>query len=153
MSPRKAKPPGFNPAQLLAKSIGDDILRLTVPMPPNLTNRASGKSHWRTIQREHDTYFTLLDMRLTIGMIPDPPRVPIDPPLISSTMYLGAQMDQDNAMARHKWLIDWLSKRGFIGNDRRARWAAFPHQVVKRGQDYRIELAIRHQVTLECTHC
>jgi hypothetical protein len=51
-------------------------------------------------------------------------------------------MDADNAMARHKWVIDWLQKAGYIVNDRYAKWTDLPTQVVKQGQEYRIELTL-----------
>jgi hypothetical protein len=57
-------------------------------------------------------------------------------------MVLHGAMDDDNAVARHKWLIDWLVARGFLASDRRTcvRWAAFPTQRVTRKEPARITL-------------
>jgi hypothetical protein len=115
-------------------------VKIVVPMPPNLTNRRSGGSHWRTIHREKKAYQATLDLLQLAGKIPRAPDLPPARITLRSTMYLGAHMDVDNAMARHKPLCDWLATRGFVVNDRDIHWLAFPTQIVKRGQDYRIEL-------------
>jgi hypothetical protein len=59
-------------------------------------------------------------------------------------MYLGAAMDDDNAAARHKPLLDWLKTRGYIAADRRKclRWESFPEQIIRRNGHYHIELTI-----------
>ncbi len=59
-------------------------------------------------------------------------------------MYLGGAMDDDNAMARHKPLLDWLKTRGYIADDRKKNivWEGLPEQIVKRDGNYRIELTI-----------
>lgn len=53
-------------------------------------------------------------------------------------------MDDDNAIARHKPLLDWLKKRRYIVDDRRSRlrWESLPDQVVKRDGNYRIVLIL-----------
>jgi hypothetical protein len=32
------------------------------------------------------------------------------------------QMDQDNASARLKWVLDWLESRGYVANDKDVRY-------------------------------
>ena len=117
-------------------------MTLTFPMPPNLANRASGRSHWRWLHREKKTYLAHLDALQACRRIPPPPEVPMQRPLLSSTMHVGAKNDADNAVARHKWPIDWLATRGYIENDKHLDWHAFPVQVVKRGVEYRLELTL-----------
>jgi hypothetical protein len=57
-------------------------------------------------------------------------------------MILGNRMDADNAVARHKWLLDWLESRGYIANDQRLEWAAFPAQTVRRSIQPKIVLEL-----------
>lgn len=116
---------------------------LVFPMPSNVTNPGS-RSHWALKGREKKRYLEQCDERQNAGLIPPPPRVPFARALVSSVMHLGAHMDDDNAMARHKSILDWLKTRGYIVDDRRAciRWTGFPEQEVRRDGDYRIELTL-----------
>jgi hypothetical protein len=134
------------------------VLTLVVPMPPTLTNSAHGRSrHWRALEREKTAYWATLDtmqgpkpwrVPAPSGYIeyqlPTPPARPWASVEIRSTMYLGGAMDDENAMARHKWLVDWLRHRGYIADDRKknVRWSDFPEQIVKRDGRYRIHLTI-----------
>lgn len=116
-----------------------------VPMPPTLTNSGKGRSrHWRAVKRERDAYHATLDTLLVVKRIPSPPPAPLAKATIRSAMKLGGAMDDDNAMARHKWLLDWLVTRGYVVSDRRTclRWLDFPQQTVKRDGDYRIRLEL-----------
>jgi hypothetical protein len=121
------------------------VIRLTVPMPPLMTNRTGRQSrHWRAVERAKRRYWAALDERQNCGLIPPPLPRPLDRASLRSVMYLGAPMDDDNAVARHKWILDWLRTRGYVRDDRRKvlTWAAFPDQIIKRGQEYRIELVL-----------
>ena len=119
-------------------------LTLTVPMPENVTNRRSGRSHWRVQHREKKAYLARLDVLQATGRLPPPPPAPFARARIRSTMHLGAHMDDDNAMARHKPLLDWLKTRGYVADDRKRNleWDAFPEQIVRRTGDYRITLTL-----------
>lgn len=119
-------------------------MRFSFPMPPNLTNRRSGASHWRVRGREKKAYLAMCDIRWRMRLLPAAPAIPLEQALVSSVMYLGQAMDDDNALARHKWPMDWLKTRGFIADDRRKciTWKALPEQIVKRGADYRIEITL-----------
>lgn len=121
-----------------------EAVRIVVPMPPPLTN-ASGRSRgWRTVNRAKKCYWEQLDDRQNYGLIPAPPAVAFPRARIRATLYLGNAMDDDNAVARCKWALDWLRTRGYIVDDRKRvlTWSGFPEQVVKRGQEYRIELTL-----------
>jgi hypothetical protein len=61
-------------------------------------------------------------------------------------MHLGAMMDHDNALRRHKWPLDWLKTRRYIVDDSPAHlnWKSFPEQRVKRDGNYRIDLTLQH---------
>jgi hypothetical protein len=115
-------------------------ITLTLPMPPNLGN---ARMHWRTKLEAKRAYFAELDWRQG-ATIPDPPGVPFSRCRIRSRMLLGGAMDDDNAMHRHKWVLDWLKTRGYIVDDRKKclTWEAFPEQIVKRDGKYRIELTL-----------
>lgn len=118
---------------------------LTLPMPDTLTNSGRGRSRgWRAVARAKRTYFARLDWLQMLGTLPPPPAVPIARARLTSVMHLGAAMDDDNAVARHKWALDWLVTRGYVATDRRSglRWAAFPEQVVSRKHAYELILTI-----------
>lgn len=123
-------------------------LRIVFPMPPNVTNRASGQSHWSVQHREKKNYAKRLDELQGAGLIPAPPVRAFARSQISSVMHLGAAMDDDNALARHKPVIDWLKTRGYIVDDRKTNlgWHGFPKQIVRRakaGESYSITLTLR----------
>lgn len=132
------------PACLACGGRTDGGLVLVVPMPANAANRASGRSHWRIRHSERTRYWAQLDERQRCGLLPPPPPEPFERAVIASTMYLGNPMDDDNAMMRHKVVVDWLRTRGYLRDDRKRvlTWAGMPEQVVKRGQEYRIVLTL-----------
>lgn len=118
---------------------------LTVPMPPTVTNSARGRSrHWRALEREKAAYWQQLDNLQLQGMIVPPPACAYDRVTVRSAMVLGGAMDDDNAAARHKWLLDWLRTRGYITTDRRSgcRWEAFPSQRVTRSEPAHITITL-----------
>lgn len=119
-------------------------ITLTVPMPPNLANWASGRSHWRTKGRAKRDYYAQLDARQNAGLIPPPPASPLASVLLRAVMHLGAAMDDDNAKIRaYKWPADWLRTRGYIVDDKRPHCRMEdPEQIVKRGQEYRVEITL-----------
>lgn len=116
-------------------------MTLTVPMPPNRGN-ARGHSVVANITKKQ--YWAMLDELQQYGLVPPPPRHPIPRAALTSTMYLGAWMDDDNAVARHKIVLDWLVTRGYLAGDRKKhlRWTGFPSQVVRRTHEYRIALTL-----------
>ena len=132
-------------------------LTLTLPMPPNIANGSHG--HWRARHREKVAYWDALDAVAAMSrararaskvpmqrdlVIPDPPPVPYARASIRSTMYLGAAMDDSNAMRRHKWVEDWLVTRGYLADDRKKclKWETFPEQIIKRDGNYRLVLTL-----------
>lgn len=121
------------------------VLVFTAPMPELVTNSNRGRSrHWRAAHREKLAYWDKLDLLAAAKQIPRPPASPIAKCTVRSVMYLGGAMDDDNAIARHKPLLDWLKKRSYIVDDRRKclRWEALPDQIVKRDGNYRIVLTL-----------
>ena len=108
-------------------------------MPENLAN---ARLHWRKKNALRKAYFEDCDYLQAIGVLPSPPAVPFAAPRIRSLMYLGARMDTDNAMARHKWPLDYLQTRGYIVNDRALDWRTFPEQVVGRRDRYAIIITL-----------
>lgn len=120
-------------------------IRLTVPMPMNLANGSHG--HWGQRHRDKIAYWDKLDMLVYAKRIPPAPPQPFARTSISSTMHLGAAMDDSNAMRRHKWVEDWLTTRGYIKDDRKTalRWEGFPEQVITRGRcaERKIDLVLR----------
>ena len=117
------------------------LLTLVLPMPPNLGN---ARQHWRVKHDERTRYFNECAMRVCAKLIPEPPETTPERVRISSRMFLGARMDVDNAMHRHKWILDWLQRCAYIRNDnaKHLEWAGFPEQIVKRDGNYRVEITL-----------
>ena len=132
-------------------------LTLTVPMPPTMMNRRSS-NHWRAVHCAKLDYWERLDnLRLASKCVqpdslaclapfhvPEPPPEPLARVAVYSVMHLGGAMDDDNAMHRHKFLLDWLKSREYIVDDRRKnlKWVSFPEQHVKRDGNYRITISL-----------
>ncbi len=117
-------------------------LTLTFPMPRNIGNGSHG--HWRARHAQRVAYFRALDMLQLLGKIPAPPTSPHGRVRVDSIMHLANQMDVDNALRRHKWILDWLKTRGYIADDspKHLEWVSFPEQRVKRDGNYRVELSL-----------
>lgn len=116
---------------------------VVVPMPDSI-NSNNSRTHWAARNKLRKIYFARLDDMQGVGLIPGPPKTPLEKVTIRSVMHVGGSSDDDNAVARHKPVLDWLKTRGYIVDDRRAnlRWEAFPEQIVKRNGKYTITLTI-----------
>lgn len=120
-------------------------LEIVLPMPPTLTNSGRGRSrHWRALEREKADYWMRCLAEKQAKRIPPPPATPIPFATLRSVMHLGGAMDEDGAVSRHKWALDWLVKQGYLATDRRKglRWECFPEQIVKRDGNYRLVLTL-----------
>jgi len=86
---------------------------LTVPMPLNLAN---SRLHWEKKRRLRNAWEVraiaqergLRGRHRTMGRA-----------TLAAVMYVSMRMDDDNAVARLKWVCDLLKKRGLIVDDRR----------------------------------
>lgn len=115
-------------------------LRFSLPLPPNLAN---SRMHWAVKHLKRTAYFEACDALQLTGDVPPPPPTPIAKAVIQETLYVGSEMDDDNAAARTKWAVDWLKTRGYIADDKRANLLrkGYPDQRV-RLKPYRLELAL-----------
>lgn len=116
-------------------------LTLTLPMPPNLGN---ARMHWRVRHKAKHDYWERLELLYQARKVPWPEAVPPEKASIKVRMFLGAQMDHDNAMARLKFLIDWLVMSHYIVDDspKALEWESFPEQIIKRDGNYRVEVTL-----------
>jgi hypothetical protein len=126
-------------------SIGRGIV-IRAPMPPNLAN---GRMHWATKHKKRAAFMKALDDRQGAGLIPRPPETRWRHVELSSVMTLHQAMDPDNAVARHKWAIDWLVTRGYLADDAalNVRWNGFPTQIISRSKPAEIELTITQELS------
>ena len=117
------------------------ILTFVLPLPPNLAN---SRMHWRKRHREHSRYRDHLDMLLAMRQLPPVPREPWARAQVTAVLALHNPMDDDNAVARCKWPLDWIVSRGYLTDDRRTalRWASFPTQEIRRKQDPTLTLTL-----------
>ena len=114
-------------------------LTLSLPMPLNIGN---ARLHWRVKQNAKKAYYDTLDTMQAAKLLPAPPKSPLPSARIASVMTLGNKMDHDNAMARHKWPLDWLQTRGYIANDKHLEWEGLPTQRVTRSSPSSITLTL-----------
>jgi len=121
-----------------------DALTITFPMPPNLAN---ARMHWRVKHNAKVAYWEALDYLRMAKRIPAPPKKPLGPVRVASAMVLGNSMDHDNAIARHKWCVDWLVSRGYLINDTRKLviWGGFPDQRISRKEPASITLTLTQE--------
>ena len=110
-----------------------DPLVFAFPLPPNLAN---SRMHWRVKHNAKVKYWGLCDERQMLKLLPKPPKTPWEHVTVESHMFLGGAMDDDNAMARHKWVFDWLVTRGYLADDKRnvVKWLGLPTQTMSRGK-------------------
>lgn len=112
-------------------------LRLVLPLPENLAN---ARLHWRAKLARKKAYWRKLD--LIRPALPPAPPAPLARAEIRATLYLYNPMDDDNAMARLKWAVDWLAGLYIAGDARKAlKWVGIPEQVIDRKRP-RVELVI-----------
>lgn len=116
-------------------------LIFTVPMPLNLAN---SRMHHMVRHKAKVAYWERLDLMVAGEILPARPKVPWPKVCVTSRMTLGAAMDDDNAMARHKWVLDWLVKRKYVVDDKRKclTWGGIPEQHVSRKNEPSITLTV-----------
>lgn len=128
-----------------APPVAQQPLVFRFPMPMNIANRSGRRtSHWAVEYGKKTQFWAVCDVLQRAGDFPPPPASPLPRAVVHSVMRLGHAMDDDNAMRRHKWVLDWLKTRGYIVDDKRKciRWAGLPEQIVGRKQDYSITLTL-----------
>lgn len=113
-------------------------ITLIVPLPPN---RANARWHWRKENRLRANYWAHLDRLRLLGEVPPPPQVPWQKVRARATLYVHNRMDQGNAMARLKWLEDWLTGRKDVGGTPRGE-----QYIVDDGPDHLIYEGLPEQV-------
>lgn len=129
-------------------------------MPPNLANN---KIHWRTRKKWQDQYKGTLDYMLLRANAKKPPvgeyvvppslEAPFDHATVTVHLVLFNPMDDDNAMARMKFLMDWLVTRGYLVDDSRKHmaWSGIPTQEIRRDIPAYVELTIVPTTTSDPT--
>ena len=119
-------------------------LVIALPMPVNLGN---ARMHWAVKLKNKKAYFATLDTLASVYLkagppeflpyrVVPPPRIPMHKATVRAHAVLGGSMDDDNLMARMKYPMDWLVRRGYIVDDKREhlRWEGIPTQEVSRKQ-------------------
>ena len=109
-------------------------MRITLPLPPNMAN---ARMHWARKHRLQKMY----RLRCT-AYHPDRPDAPIVPATVSATLYVWNMMDEDGAVARLKWPIDWLVYRDILANDDPASMTLGKVAQVIDRKNQRVELRI-----------
>lgn len=106
-------------------------LTLTVPLPPNIAN---GRMHWQVKLKAKKAYWDTLSLLANCGKIPAEAVSRPRRARLAATLYLHSPMDDDNAMARLKWLVDWLVSNGYLAGDSRKHieWEGLPKQFIDR---------------------
>ena len=115
-------------------------MRLILPLPPNAAN---SRRHWRVVLRDKKAYWQSLDLLKASKALPRA-RKPVRAK-IAATLYVWGLMDDDNALARLKPLLDWLVAHDYLPGDSRKHieWAGMPEQHIDR-KNQRVELEIEN---------
>lgn len=100
--------------------------------------------HWVVKHKARAAYYQQVAALLLAGKLPPIPLPAISKATIRASMVLGAEMDDDNAVARCKWALDALVRLCYLSDDRRkvVRWEAFPEQRVSRKEEHSLTLVI-----------
>jgi hypothetical protein len=90
-------------------------LVFVLPLPVNLGN---DRSHHMAKYRAKLKYWAALDAAAIVRRIPCRPAKPFARALLDAEMYHTHDTDTDNREARLKWVLDWLTSRGYIVDDK-----------------------------------
>jgi len=85
-----------------------------LPLPPNIANM---RAHWAQKNRWKRRFWDECDQRQLVGLLPAPPPEPLLTAELTAHLYVWNVGDQDNAWARLKWALDWLTTRGYLIDD------------------------------------
>lgn len=112
-------------------------MKYTLPLPPNMAN---GRVHWRAkyeAQKTWAAHAIVVEPKLR-GSQQVTPRA-----VVTAVLYVHQAMDDDNAVARIKWCLDLLVRRGILAGDKRpqCQLAGIPDQFVDR-KNPRVELTV-----------
>ena len=110
----------------------------TLPLPPNMGNM---RLHWRQRNRKKKDYWLRCDIAMRLKW---PSRgQPWERATISAHFYVWNLMDDDNAMSRVKFPVDWLVNQGYIVDDSRKvlTWTGLPEQTIDR-KNQRLEITL-----------
>ena len=120
-----------------------DVLVFTFPMPDKCLY-ANGRGHWATKSKAKKALWAMCDILVHGKILPKRPKKPWNKAIVTSRMTVGAMHDEDNAINRHKPILDWLVKRGYLVDDSRKHltWGGFPVQRVSRKNTPEIELTL-----------
>ena len=118
-------------------------MRIVLPLPPNMANSSM---HWRTKNRKRQDYVQHCHATAKY----DPPKIypgvprTLEKATITATIYHTHTMDDDNAMARLKWPVDWLVTNLWLTDDDPAHlvWTGVPTQVKCKREDRRVEFVL-----------
>jgi hypothetical protein len=118
-------------------------VKITLPLPPNMAN---ARRHWRVTLRDKKAYWLRCDIFAApewedgeAWILRKGQRYSI-----SATLYMPRAMDDDNALHRCKWSLDWLVANVYLPGDSRKHitWDGMPEQVIER-EEPRVEFTIK----------
>ena len=90
-------------------------MKMTLPLPVNLGN---SRDHWAVQHKRKRAYWLHLDNAQMFRHIPPPPATPFQRAHVRWRWFVWNKLDPDNLMARKKWILDWLTTRGYLADDR-----------------------------------
>lgn len=92
-------------------------MTLTLPLPPNMADTSMSRRHWAVRYKAQQQYWDMCTLWRINENQPRPERQPPQTADVMVTLYLHQRMDDDNAAARCKWLLDWLVRNGYLWDD------------------------------------
>jgi Holliday junction resolvase RusA-like endonuclease len=119
-------------------------MKLTLPLPPN---RANARGHWAVQRKARKAYClkALVAIRNQYGPLPIAGGASLSQNArrVTATLYVRNLMDDDNATALLKWVLDTLVHAGLLVDDKQP-WCTLtgiPQQVLERRKP-RVELEL-----------
>jgi hypothetical protein len=109
---------------------GTPIMSLWVPAP---ADNANSREHWAVANKKKRAYWSQLEQRIAVGLIPKPPASPPDE-LVTALVewhYPNRRhlLDGDNAIRRTKPVWDFLVKHGYLAGDTAAHLRVLPVEI------------------------
>jgi hypothetical protein len=115
------------------RTIEPTTLVFLMPIPPQ---RANFRGSWQKSHGQKLRYWQQLDNLVLQKLLPRRPLKPWPHATITAHFTMrSVHMDQDNALARCKWAVDWLTQRHYLAGDTPSclTWTGIPTQSSTKG--------------------
>lgn len=119
------------------RRVAENVILFELPYPPDVGN---ARGHWRVRERVKAKYWADCDLWTALDEVP---AMPWQRVRMRAVFHGWNRLDPDNAMARTKYVTDFLRSRGYLVDDRtkNIEWDGLPAQNIDR-KNQRLELYV-----------